>query len=79
MKYRCIYAVEFPDNSVYIGLTYNFENRKKQHLTNSKSTVYKKVKDYPNTDLIHRNGFYFVNNPELTDAELDLISSLLIK
>ena len=48
MKYRCIYAVEFPDNSVYIGLTYNFENRKKQHLTNSKSTVYKKVKDYPN-------------------------------
>lgn len=29
---KCIYAYEFSDNSVYIGLTYNFEERKHAHL-----------------------------------------------
>jgi len=38
---RCIYSVEFDDKSVYIGLTYNFNIRKKQHLRSKKSTVYK--------------------------------------
>jgi len=35
---RCIYAFEFNDNHVYIGLTYNLEKRKNQHL--KKGTVY---------------------------------------
>lgn len=42
---RCIYAVEFPDNSVYIGLTYNLIMRKEYHLNKEKSTIYKKIKD----------------------------------
>lgn len=29
---RCIYAVEFPDNNVYIGLSYDHEKRFHQHL-----------------------------------------------
>lgn len=35
---RCIYAYEFPDNSVYVGLTYSIEARNKVH-TNSGSIV----------------------------------------
>ena len=38
---RCIYSVEFSDNSVYIGLTYNFDKRCEQHLKDINSTVYK--------------------------------------
>jgi len=36
---RFIYKVIFPDSSIYIGLTCNFERRKWQHL-NEKGTVY---------------------------------------
>ncbi len=32
---------------------------------------------YPNAEFIHQNGFYCGNNPELTEEELNLISSLL--
>lgn len=38
---RCIYAFEFSNNHVYIGLTYNANKRKTQHLTNKNSQVYK--------------------------------------
>ncbi len=31
----------------------------------------------PNSDLIHANGFYFGNNPELTEQELTLLAELL--
>lgn len=34
---RCIYAVEFPDNNVYIGLTYDFNKRFHQHLNDVKT------------------------------------------
>jgi T4 RnlA family RNA ligase len=34
---RCIYAVEFPDNHVYIGLSYNYEKRLFQHLNDIKN------------------------------------------
>ena len=36
---RCIYVIEFSDNSAYIGLTYDFEKRKSQHLRSKKSSV----------------------------------------
>jgi hypothetical protein len=38
---RCIYAFEFPDNNVYVGLTYNIDIREKQHYISSKSQVNK--------------------------------------
>ncbi len=41
MYNRAIYAWEFPDNTVYVGLTYNLEKREMQHLTNPDSPVYK--------------------------------------
>jgi hypothetical protein len=55
---RLIYAFEFPDNSVYIGLTSNPEERKREHLYPSKikkTSVYKYIKEtklYPNFILL---------------------------
>lgn len=40
---RCIYAYEFSDNHVYIGLTYNIENRNKTHLKDKYSTVFNNI------------------------------------
>ena len=40
---RCIYAFEFPDNSVYIGLTYNINIRKNSHYSRNNSQVYKHI------------------------------------
>lgn len=51
---RMVYAFEFSDNFVYIGLTYNFENRYQRHMldnTTNKSIVfshYKKTSLIPN-------------------------------
>jgi len=42
-KNRCIYAYEFNDNHVYIGLTYNIEKRNKKHTSEENSTVYKYI------------------------------------
>lgn len=33
----------------------------------------------PNSDLVHSNGFYFGNNPEMTDEELQTLCDLLKK
>ena len=38
---KCIYAYEFSDNHVYIGLTYNIDNRNYDHKSNKNSSVYK--------------------------------------
>lgn len=40
---RLVYAYEFPDNSVYIGLTYNKRVRHNDHTSKPKSPVYKKI------------------------------------
>lgn len=41
---RGIYAFEFPDNHVYVGLTYNFVVRKCDHLLKDTSQVYRYMK-----------------------------------
>ena len=40
---RLIYAQEFPDRSVYIGLTGNIKQRCKNHFTIKRETVYKHI------------------------------------
>lgn len=40
---RALYAFEFSDNSVYVGLTFNLEKRKSQHLSTTRSAVYKHI------------------------------------
>jgi len=37
----------------------------------------KEISNCPNADFIHKNGFYFANNPELTQDEIKLICNLL--
>lgn len=39
----------------------------------------KELYDLPNTDFLHTNGFYCGNYPELTDTDLETISSCLYK
>ena len=36
-----------------------------------------KIADCPNAEFIHQNGFYFANNPELSEGEVKLICNLL--
>jgi CDP-4-dehydro-6-deoxyglucose reductase, E1 len=49
----------------------------------ARQPFYKKyVKDIfpcPNSDLVHANGFYFGNNPEMTDEEINILCGLLAK
>lgn len=37
---RYIYVYEFPDNSVYVGLTFNLDERNRSHMTQPSSSVY---------------------------------------
>lgn len=43
MHQRALYAYEFTDNSVYIGLTYNYAERHRQHLTDRRKRLWKKL------------------------------------
>lgn len=47
----------------------------------TKQPFYKKyvseIQPCPNSDMIHNNGFYFGNNPEMTEAEIDTLCKLL--
>lgn len=48
---RCIYAIEFSDNNVYIGLTYDVNRRFNRHIIDNRSSVYKHILNtglYPN-------------------------------
>lgn len=42
---RGIYAFEFEDKCVYVGLTCSFERRKEEHLTQETSAVYKHIEN----------------------------------
>lgn len=37
----------------------------------------KDIEPLPNSDLVHENGFYFGNNPELTNSEIKVLCDLL--
>lgn len=70
---RCIYAYEFTDNNVYIGLTYNLENRHKDRLKDKNDSVtkhinktnlqpiIKKLTDYINVEEAIKLEEYYVN------------------
>ena len=40
---RYVYKVSFDDKSIYIGLTYNFDRRKSEHLISGNSSVHKHI------------------------------------
>ncbi len=41
---RIIYAYEFPDNHVYIGLTFNMQKRNNDHMNKERSSVFQHMK-----------------------------------
>jgi hypothetical protein len=41
---KCIYCYEFSDNHVYVGLTYDIENRKNRRINDEKDAVTKYIK-----------------------------------
>ena len=43
-KHRMIYAYEFPDHSVYVGLTYDYDKRDKEHKKKENSAVRRHIK-----------------------------------
>jgi CDP-6-deoxy-D-xylo-4-hexulose-3-dehydrase len=49
----------------------------------TKQPFYKKyvndTQSRPNSELVHQNGFYFGNNPEMTDEEINILCELLAK
>lgn len=45
MSERCIYAFEFPDKHVYVGLTCNIERRKCEHFKETKSAVFLHIEE----------------------------------
>lgn len=38
---RCIYAIEFPNKTIYVGLTNDYEKRQRQHIRSKKGIVNK--------------------------------------
>jgi hypothetical protein len=55
---RMVYVFEFPDNTAYVGLTYNEERRKGAHLGSEKSPVFKHIQQtgkYPEFYRLVRN------------------------
>ena len=73
---RCIYSYEFNDNHVYVGLTYNIEERKKQHdkrgpvkkhiLNTGSLPIFKILTDYMSNEIavIKEREFleYYISN-----------------
>lgn len=71
---RCIYAFEFNDNSVYIGLTYNLNKRKIEHLTNENSSVFKHIQ-LTNSDYKLIQLTDYINNDEAIKLEQSYIEN----
>lgn len=69
---RYIYTIEFENNSVYIGLTYNLEKRKSEHMLKSSNKYVKElIKDNISFSFSSDNILYSVDN--VSEIELNLI------
>lgn len=55
---RCIYSYIFPDNFVYIGLTFNLEKRHESHTTNYKSSVFQHIEKTKLTPILKQETNY---------------------
>ena len=72
---RFIYAYEFEDNYVYVGLTYNINNRNVRHLNDKRSPVYKHIdKIKANYKLVQ-----LTNDPIMIDKAKELEKFYLLK
>jgi len=69
-KKRCIYAYEFNDNCVYVGLTYNLNNRNNQHNNTKKSQVNKHANKTKLTPTLKQLTEYIdINDAKIKEGE----------
>jgi putative NADPH-quinone reductase len=59
LKKRYIYSYEFSDKSVYVGLTWNTEDRKRRHIEDVRSAVNKYIKNNPNISYEFKEWGYY--------------------
>ena len=68
---RCIYVYEFSDNTAYIGLTYNLNERNRRHLKKGVISEYlkitntynlKQLTDYLNIEDAKKTEIFFIDN-----------------
>jgi hypothetical protein len=83
---RCIYAAEFDDNFVYVGLTFNYEKRISDHMRDKRSQVFKHSKllnkfpkfkqltNYLIINIAKKEENYFVNDYKLNNWNILNIS-----
>lgn len=64
---RCIYVYEFSDNSAYIGLTYNINNRHNKHINDKKSSVYRKLSENINYNLIQLTDYINIEESRILE------------
>jgi predicted GIY-YIG superfamily endonuclease len=76
---RLVYAYEFPDNSVYIGLTYNKLQRHNDHINKSKSAVYKKINQLNFTPIMKIISESYIDAEEARKLEDETINIYLNK
>jgi predicted GIY-YIG superfamily endonuclease len=58
IAHRMIYSFEFPDKTVYVGLTFNSKKRFNQHLKSIKSAVNKHIKETGLTPIFKKHTDY---------------------
>lgn len=73
MTKRLVYAFEFPDNSVYVGLTYNMDRREKQHEDRgSVSEHFAKTKEKPTLKIISTDYIDASDAQKMEDCTIEL-------
>lgn len=71
MYNRAIYAWEFPDHHVYVGLTCDLNRREEQHLTDKNSPVYKHAKKTNLTPVfVLKYDYVFVTEAKRLEGEV---------
>lgn len=59
---RCIYSYEFPNNFIYIGLTFNLDKRSYSHTIDPLSSVYRHTKLTGNIPILNKLTDYIDSN-----------------
>jgi hypothetical protein len=75
---RMVYAYEFPDKSVYVGLTHDKDERERQHKTKEKSAVYQYIKStelIPTFKMISNNYINYKLAQELEGCTIEKYKS----
>ena len=75
---RLIYAYEFPDNHVYVGLTYNLDKRDRSHTQKETSAVFRHMIE---TGLkpIRKSLTGYMDKNEAVKKENDVLDSYILK